>query len=82
MGLSRGTEDAPSLEVFEPRLDAALNKWKVPCPWQWNWNKIIFRVPSNPNHFLIQSHMQWLQVEVLDTLKRCTVPIKQKGQGN
>jgi len=48
---------APSVAVFKARLDGALSnpvQWKVSlCPWQWGWNWMIFKVPSNPNCSLI-----------------------------
>ena len=27
---------------------------RCPCSWQWGWNQEIFKVPSNPNHSMIQ----------------------------
>ena len=48
--LPREAVAAPSLEVFKARLDGALSN----PPWQGGWNEMIFKVPSNPNHYVIR----------------------------
>lgn len=52
--LLRGTLDDTSLAVFKARLDEALLWWKVSLPWQKGWSKMMFKVPSNPYHPMIQ----------------------------
>ena len=45
-----------SLEVLKARLDGALGNlvwWKVSLPMAESWNRMHFRVPSNPNHSVI-----------------------------
>jgi len=47
---------APSLERFKARLDRALSNlgwWKVSLLMAGGWNKMVFKVPSNPNHAVI-----------------------------
>ena len=47
---------APSLAVFKAGLDGALSNlvwWKVSLPMAGGWNQVIFKVPSNPNHFMV-----------------------------
>jgi len=54
--LPRKFVDAPCLEVFKARLDGVLSNLasrRCPCPWQRDWNYMIFKAPSNPNHFMI-----------------------------
>ena len=54
--LHREVVDAPSLEVFEARLDGALSNlvwWKVSLPMAGGLELVIFKVPSNPNHSMI-----------------------------
>ena len=48
---------APSLEVFEARLDVALGSLSStryggwwPCMRQEGWSSMILEVPSNPSH--------------------------------
>ncbi|NWW55037.1 WIPF1 protein, partial [Pedionomus torquatus] len=56
--LSRETVDAPSLEVFQARLDEVLRTWssgRCPCPWQGGWNSMMFKVPSHSNRAVILS---------------------------
>ena len=54
--LPGGAVAAPSLSGFKARLVGALSSlvwWKGPCPWQGGWNRMIFKVPSNPTHSMI-----------------------------
>ena len=54
--LPRAAVDAPSLEVLKARLDGALGSlgwWEVSLPMAGDWNWVVFRVPSNPNHSVI-----------------------------
>ena len=56
--LPREAVDAPSLEVFEARLDGALGNlvwWEVSLPMARGWNWMGFKIPSNPNHSAILS---------------------------
>lgn len=49
---------ALSLEVLEVRLGKALDiliKWEVTLPMAGTWNKMIFKVLSQPNHSMILS---------------------------
>lgn len=32
-----------------------------PWPWQGNWNQMIFKVLSNPNHFVIPLFHPWIK---------------------
>lgn len=51
--LPREAMAAPSLEVFQTRLDMALNnlvQGKVSLPTAGGWNKMFLNLPSNPNH--------------------------------
>jgi len=56
--LPREAVAAPSLAVFKARLDGALSNlvwWKVSLPMAgWTGNRMIFKVPSNPNHSMIK----------------------------
>jgi len=48
--------DALSLEVFKARLDGVLSNlvsWKVSLPMAGGLDRVIFKVPSNPNHSMI-----------------------------
>jgi len=47
--LPREAVAAPSLEVFKARLDGGFEA----TPWQRGWNRMIFKVPSNPNHSMV-----------------------------
>ena len=58
--LPREVADAPSLEVFKARLDGAAwssIKWggAWPCTGRGGWSFMIFEVPSNQNHSMIQT---------------------------
>jgi len=49
--------DAPTLEAFKVRLNGALSNvvWReVFLPIAGGWNCLILKVPSNPNHSMIQ----------------------------
>lgn len=48
--------DVPSLEASQARLDGALSsvvRWEVSLPIAGDWNWMILRVPTNPNHYMI-----------------------------
>jgi len=47
---------APSLTVFKARLDGVLSNlvwWKTSLLPAGGWNKMSFKVPSNPNHSVV-----------------------------
>lgn len=54
-GLSSDVMDVSTLEVFKSRLDSALSKSsrRSPCLYHRDWNQMVFKVSSNPNHPLI-----------------------------
>jgi len=55
-GLPREAVAAPSLAVFKARwmeLWATWSSGRCPCSWQGGWNKMIFKVTSNPYHSMI-----------------------------
>lgn len=48
--------DAPFLKIFEAGLDGDGGKlvwWKVSLPTAGDWNKMIFKVTSNPSLSMI-----------------------------
>lgn len=48
--------DAPSLKIFKAGLDGDGGKlvwWKVSLPTAGDWNKMIFKVASNPSLSMI-----------------------------
>jgi len=52
----REAVDAPSLAVFKARLDGALSnlvQWKMSLLMAGGWNRMKFKVPSNPYHSVI-----------------------------
>jgi len=54
--LPREAVTAPSLAVFKARLDGALSTlgwWKGSLPTAGGWNKMVHKVPSNPNHPMV-----------------------------
>ena len=54
--LLREAVDTWFLEALKARLNEALAAWSSgwqPCPWQWGWKSIIFKVPSRPGHSMI-----------------------------
>jgi len=54
--LPREAVAAPSLEVFKARLDGALSNLvsrKVSPLMVGGWNRMTFKVPSNPYHSMI-----------------------------
>ena len=54
--LPRESMAAPSLAVFKARLDGALRNlvWcKVSLLMAGGWNRVIFKIPSNPYHSVI-----------------------------
>ena len=56
--LPREAVAAPSLAVLKARLDGALSTlgWgngSLPVAGGWNW--VVYKVPPNPNHSMIQS---------------------------
>ena len=54
--LPRKAVDGPFLKVFEIQLDAALGSlswWVTALPMAGGWELIIFKVPFNPNRFVI-----------------------------
>jgi len=52
--LPKEAVDAPSLKVFEARLDGALGSlsWGLATPRSWNW--VDFKIPSNPSHSVVK----------------------------
>jgi len=55
--LPREAVAAPSLACSRPGwmgLGATWCSGRGPCPWQKGWNKMVFKVPSNPNHSMIK----------------------------
>ena len=51
--LLREAVAAPSLAGFKARLDGAwssLGWWKGALPRAGGWNRMVCKVPSNPNH--------------------------------
>jgi len=54
--LPREAVAAPSLAGFKVRLDRALSHlvwWKVSLLMAGDWNWVVFKVPSTPNHSVI-----------------------------
>ena len=54
--LPREAVAAPSLAGFKARLVGSLSTliwWKGSLPMAGGWNKMIYKVPSNPNHSVI-----------------------------
>ena len=54
--LPREAVAAPSLAGFKARLDGAVSTvgwWKGSLPMAGGWNKVIYKVPFDPNHAVI-----------------------------
>jgi len=54
--LPREAVAAPSLAAFKTRLDGALSTlgwWKGSLPVTGEWNEMVYKVPSNPNHSIM-----------------------------
>lgn len=61
------------METLTPTLSyswfsSSIKTWSsggCPGPLQWIWNKMMFKVPSKPNHtvikvlFMVNSHFTW-----------------------
>ena len=55
--LPREAVAVPSLKTFKARLDGALGSliwWVAALPMAEGWNWMIFKVPSNLSHSMIQ----------------------------
>ncbi|NXN27044.1 DEN6B protein, partial [Nycticryphes semicollaris] len=65
--LPREAVAAPSLEGFKARLEGAwshLGWWEVALPRAGGWNKMLFKVPSNPNHSMIPcATVNWVKLQ-------------------
>lgn len=67
--VSREAVDAPTLEVFKPRLEMPWETWSR----QGSRSQVIFKVPCNPNHctvLCVQCFFSLLYAFVRQTLKK------------
>jgi len=55
--LPRDTMGVPSMEAFKARLHGAMGSlmwWMANLPKWRVWSSMVFKVPSNPSHSIIQ----------------------------
>jgi len=38
---------------LSPTIWATWSSWRCPCSWHWGWTRWPFKVPSNPNCYMI-----------------------------